>query len=381
MNSVKREILPVGQGAFYLETLRLRGNEYRVIYDCGSATNVMYVETQIKANLNKNEEIHAVFISHLDDDHVNGLEFLLHHCNVRHLFFPLITSETRELNELMNVINETAPSSFVRNFISTNGQSIENSDVVLHPISVEHQEGSLIAETSEAIFGAGVEVDWVYLPHNFREDTRKQIFETELKKINLSMSILDSNGKVDLQELKKLWIQGTKSDKSEIKKAYSKVPGSLNVNSMMLYSGAGLPFNSCSNKCRLFSCIYHHNGNHEYIYFNGCLYTGDYEAGKYDWNKKKWISCKQKWDSVENVYSKYFRNIGLVQIPHHGSRHNYNEGFRKKINFAAYFASAGKHNRYRHPHKEVLVDLISNQKCINTITEDANSKMTYYCHW
>ncbi|HEM3587985.1 TPA: MBL fold metallo-hydrolase, partial [Streptococcus suis] len=162
MSCVKREILPVGQGAFYLETLMLRGNEYRVIYDCGSATDVTYVETQIKANLNKNEEIHAVFISHLDDDHMNGLEFLIQHCNVRHLFFPLITSETRELNELMNVINEIASSSFVSNFISTNGQGIENSDVVLHPIPAEHQEGSLIDETSEAIFGTGVEVDWVY---------------------------------------------------------------------------------------------------------------------------------------------------------------------------------------------------------------------------
>ncbi|HEM3460009.1 TPA: MBL fold metallo-hydrolase [Streptococcus suis] len=384
MSCVKREILPVGQGAFYLETLMLRGNEYRVIYDCGSATDVTYVETQIKANLNKNEEIHAVFISHLDDDHVNGLEFLLKHCNVKNLFFPLITKQTKQFNAIRNLINPQ--SRFLTQFINSEGNSIREleggSEVQLHPISEDASNDNRVIEVTQAIFGSNYrKLGWIYLPHNFREDTRKQIFETELKKISLSMSILDLNGQVDLQKLKKLWSQGTNSDKSEIKKAYSKVPGSLNVNSMMLYSGADLPFNGCSNKCRLFSCIYHHNGNYEYICFNGCLYTGDYESGKYDWNKKKWISCKQKWDSVENVYSKYFRNIGLVQIPHHGSRHNYNEGFRKKINFAAYFASAGKHNRYRHPHKEVLVDLISNQKCINTITEDANSKMTYYCHW
>ncbi|HEM5233988.1 TPA: MBL fold metallo-hydrolase, partial [Streptococcus suis] len=105
MNCVKREILPVGQGAFYLETLMLRENEYKVIYDCGSATDVIYVETQIKASLNKDEEINAVFISHLDDDHVNGLEFLLKHCNVKNLFFPLITKQTKQFNAIRNLIN------------------------------------------------------------------------------------------------------------------------------------------------------------------------------------------------------------------------------------------------------------------------------------
>ncbi|HFI0461961.1 TPA: MBL fold metallo-hydrolase [Streptococcus suis] len=387
MNFVKREILPVGQGAFYLETLRLRGNEYRVIYDCGSATDVTYVETQIKSNLNKGETIHAVFISHLDDDHVNGLKFLLDYCRVKNLFFPLITNRAKQFYRLRNLINPQ--SQFLTQFINSDGNSIRELEggieVQLHPISEDANSENRAIEVSQVILGSNHGTfEWIYLPHNFREDMRKQILDAELKRLNLSMSILDSKGEVDLQKLIDLWQLGTNTDRSALKKAYYKVPGSLNVNSMTLYSGTrdSSYFRCCYRPyCRYnWKCLIYPI-NERSLALNGCLYTGDYEAGKYSKNKNRWVSCKQKWNSIEVVYSKYFRNISLVQIPHHGSKYNYNEGFRKKMNHATYFVSAGKNNRYRHPHKEVVIDLILNQKCFNIITEDPNSKMIYYCTW
>ena len=83
-----RSFLPVGQGAFYCECFDLR-NEYRlnVIYDCGSATSVKFVEQAIKNNFTKGETIHAVFISHLDEDHINGIPYLLRYCRVEKIFF------------------------------------------------------------------------------------------------------------------------------------------------------------------------------------------------------------------------------------------------------------------------------------------------------
>ena len=378
MNFVKREILPVGQGAFYLETLRVGGKRYRVIYDCGSATDVTYVEDQIRKNFVQGAIIDAVFISHLDDDHVNGLEFLLKHCRVRHLFFPLITSEMQELNELMNVINEKGSSSFASRFISTNGRSLEDSDLTLHPISVENQEEGLIAETSAAIFGSGVENEWVYLPHNFREKGRYRDFISNIAEVNSKLSnggILDGD-KIDLEKLKHLWNQGTTQDKIEIKEAYRKVPGSLNVNSMTLYSGTRRKtycrcccryYPRCCREC--FEIPYYF----ENLRLNGCLYTGDYDFGR--------TATSQKWKSICSVYEKYFTNVGLVQIPHHGSKYNYNSKLRDVTRYAVYFTSAGLNNSYGHPHSEAVRDLSFNGKIFNCVTESKHSKMTYTTRW
>lgn len=84
-----RSFLPVGQGAFYCEQFGGFAETERVniIYDCGSSTNVKLVEEQIKNNFQKNEIIHAVFISHLDNDHINGIPFLLKYCKVKKIFF------------------------------------------------------------------------------------------------------------------------------------------------------------------------------------------------------------------------------------------------------------------------------------------------------
>lgn len=88
-----RSFLPVGQGAFYCEQFMddLKREWVNVVYDCGSSTNVKLVEEQIKNNFEKDEIIHAVFISHLDEDHINGIPFLLKYCNVNKIFFPLLT--------------------------------------------------------------------------------------------------------------------------------------------------------------------------------------------------------------------------------------------------------------------------------------------------
>ncbi|HEM4764033.1 TPA: MBL fold metallo-hydrolase [Streptococcus suis] len=380
MNCVKREILPVGQGAFYLETLMLRENEYKVIYDCGSATDVIYVETQIKASLNKDEEINAVFISHLDDDHVNGLEFLLKHCNVKNLFFPLITKQTKQFNAIRNLINPQ--SRFLTQFINSEGNSIREleggSEVQLHPISEDASNDNRVIEVTQAIFGAGVEVDWVYLPHNFRERERYQNFISNIVEINSKLSnggILDDD-KIDLEKLKNLWRKGTAQDKKIIKKAYEDIEGTLNINSMTLYSGTKHAF--CCRCFHRFYCRYDwecliRSRNERNLALNGCLYTGDYDLGR--------TATAQKWQSIYSVYEEYFPNIGLVQIPHHGSKHNYNSKLRDVTEYAVYFASAGLKNSYGHPHKEVMQDLCSYGRIFNCITEDVHSKMTYITRW
>ena len=87
-----RSFLPVGQGAFYCEQFmwNFETERINIVYDCGSSTNVKLVEEQIKNNFEKDEIIHAVFISHLDEDHINGIPFLLKYCKVKKNLFSII---------------------------------------------------------------------------------------------------------------------------------------------------------------------------------------------------------------------------------------------------------------------------------------------------
>lgn len=387
MNNVKRQILPVGQGAFYLETLYKDGQQYKIVYDCGSATDINILTTQIQANFNHGEVIHAVFISHLDDDHVNGLEFLLNYCDVKHLFFPLITSATKKLHEFRNLINPQ--SNFVNQFINSNGQDIGGGELQLHPISEESNSEAIMSETSRAIFGTTIS-DWIYLPHNFKSDSRYNVLKAEFHKIDskLTESVF-TNDNIDLSKLSSLWRAGNTTDKKLIKSAYRKVPGGLNVNSMTLYSGmrsnhyleCDFYCDRCFLKFHRRFYIKHHWHNIMYLKKNGCLYTGDYEAGEFNKSSKAFKARTQKWASLRDVYGQYFKNVGLVQIPHHGSKYNYADEFRTQIDCATYFLSAGDKNRYKHPHKEVVIDLISNRRILNSVTENVHSTMTYYSEW
>lgn len=97
---IKRSFLPVGQGAFYTEQFTYDSQKVNVIYDCGSTTDIKKVEEQIENRFSKNEIINAVFLSHLDRDHINGLPYLLKYCIVKNLFFPLITKESKGMLRL-----------------------------------------------------------------------------------------------------------------------------------------------------------------------------------------------------------------------------------------------------------------------------------------
>lgn len=66
-----RSFLPVGQGAFYFERFEYDKDRINIIYDCGSLTDVSIVEEEIHSNFEKGEDIEVVFISHVDQDHIN----------------------------------------------------------------------------------------------------------------------------------------------------------------------------------------------------------------------------------------------------------------------------------------------------------------------
>ena len=95
-----RSFLPIGQGAFYCECFHFNGKTHNIVYDCGSKTNIQILKEQIKTTFEKDERIDALFLSHLHEDHINGIPFLLEHCCVNKIIFPIIDNYSKRLLEI-----------------------------------------------------------------------------------------------------------------------------------------------------------------------------------------------------------------------------------------------------------------------------------------
>lgn len=95
---IQRIIHPVGQGAFYSEHFILKnGKEVNVVYDCGADQPWNdALEREISHFYEcKNNIIDALFISHFDQDHVNGIHDLVNKrgIQIKKVILPVLEKE------------------------------------------------------------------------------------------------------------------------------------------------------------------------------------------------------------------------------------------------------------------------------------------------
>ena len=351
---ITRLILPVGQGAFYVEKFK---NGKNIVYDCGSIGNREKIDDLIKEYFGENEVIEAIFVSHLDEDHMNGVETLLKERKVKRICFPLITEEMKQNLKIKIMIEEAIGNSyseFVKEFIEDPEaaikkikEDIEKEDIGIELIEIlPNDEEDIVEENNKKIDSEdtknnkikrikkksgediakeikGLEYNynqnkWELIPYNFKQETRIIEFEKNLEK--------EFGKKISLKEVEEIW-KKNEDNRKKIKKVYKDLKGGLNTNSMTLFSGIRQNKKDCCNRL---SCIK-----------VGCLYTGDYNA-----------NGNEKWESLEQAYKKYCKWIGMIQVPHHGSYCNCNDALISKK--AVYFLSAGEKNSYKHPSPEVV---------------------------
>src|SRR3546814_9614135 len=81
---------PVGQGGMMSGLLEIPGGRFHWVYDCGS--NQKGALTREIAKVAANGEIDCLFLSHLDSDHVNGLDQLLGNVRVREVVVPYLNN-------------------------------------------------------------------------------------------------------------------------------------------------------------------------------------------------------------------------------------------------------------------------------------------------
>jgi len=184
---------------------------------------------------------------------------------------------------------------------------------------------------------------WAYIPFNFQNKKRAEQFKKLTEHLDL-----------DAIDKFKDYYEQNKAEFIDIYK--TKLTRDINTNSLVLYSGTDSSIKTTSYSSRK-SFTFTQN-------ISGCLYLGDYDA-----------RGVQKFNEFEEKYKSYCKEISTIQIPHHGSKHNYN----KKINFKPNIISvisAGINNEFKHPDNETLKNIAIQNGIVILVTEQKETKLT-----
>jgi len=152
--------------------------------------------------------------------------------------------------------------------------------------------------------------------------------------------------------------------RNKIRDAYHEVfPDNEQFNSagVCMYAGGNSYYNACDsiNRPRIWhgfpipyldNYIWHRR-HHRFCSrrAHSILYSGDADFKPQSYRKElRNFLTEERW-----------KNIYILQVPHHGSRHNWQEGLAKEF-FHRYsvFSADPLNRKFKHPHREVLLDLL-----------------------
>ncbi len=383
MCTVVRSFMPVGQGAFYVEQFTSCNPRINLVFDCGSSTDERILFQSINSVFQKGETIHAVFISHLHDDHINGLEYLLSNYNVEKIYFPLLDCKAKTLTLLHYLASKNSHNTndFFFRFVNEPYTYLISKDKRTEVIYVLPEDPEIIeyrqrygesVRSGENVAKhintmSGDYCKWEIVPFNFRNQQRIIDLVKQLENI-FSKYFPGENIQIDEKfNLDDYW-KRFPSIRSDIKNAYENIKGSLNTNSMVVFSG------TTTNNAYQHFCLsktddcYQCDSCCSTNYRSGCLYTGDYDC-----------SGESKYNDLNSAYSNYWDNIGCITIPHHGSWHNYNPDLTSNRRVFCIISASTKNN-YQHPHALVMRDLLRKRIITLWINEERKSKFQTYIY-
>ena len=376
---VKRIFFGVRQGAFYCE--RFEEEKVQVIYDCGSFSKAKLTSAINDSLLDKRFDT-LLFISHFHLDHINGIPELVKMGKIKYIFFPYLTPEDRQLlimynKSLMNEFDMNDDESFITRFIENPKESIKSEigkkenpnpddEIKMYYITSRTKQSN-VSSYADASWGSienivsgeklisdliqEIPKNWMFIPYNLDEgQKREELFKKLKDEFGRNMSI---------DELTDLYKQ--EDYRKKIDSIFKSI-GELNTNSMLLFS-AGYGFMiTCS--CNSFEEKLNDKEDNKKLcavpcQFCGFLYTGDFDARSH---------C----DEIKKLPNIDWTKMEGIQIPHHGSIHNFTEKLIEDNKY--YIISADPNFSYHHPDDDVIKSL----KNAKTQYEIVNDKTTCF---
>ena len=379
---VIRTIHPVGQGAFYSERFMDDGKQIAlVVYDCGSK-NINYLESEISSFFSEYNTIDVLFISHFDDDHINGITKLKElGIKINTVAIPLIdkndkwfyicTSGTLARDAInnpksffdadnviqINTVEEDLPYEDWRPFIIEKDQRIDAIIPSGRPISLN------------AIYSY-----WIYIPFNFQEDKRRAKLISAIKEKGL---LANETGKIEELLNDDDFI---KDHYAEINNIYKTVcTDGANRCSLIIYSGAIVESHISLRyplTRRRLKHLYLYDYNYMFNRYNrdGCLYLGDTDLNQ---GRGRWKILNH----LRNALNLYVNRIGIIQLPHHGAVKNYNKSLLTlNDNGKLFFASFGSTNKYGHPAYNIIEQIVYDRNFFYGVSERRDSSLIEIIH-
>lgn len=368
---------PVGQGGMMSGLIETHGGSLHWAYDCGSnQTDALNREIAIVA---AQGDLQLLFLSHLDSDHVNGIDSLLAKTRVEEVVLPYL----RDIDRIVAVAHDAAMGALTGGFltflddiegwfrergveritfIEPRDDDDEGGDGPLLPEggdgggegpikhkwvgqSVVPPEGNRTAHDPEKPpvqrlkDGATVHLrtsqplNWLLSPHAHRPSkSALAAFEAEL--------IRCFRGKHSDPDFLQV-ILADKDLRTDLKRCYDAIWKDHNLVSMALYAG---PVESDS----WYSWTERHYRfprflRRRYRGVVGWLCTGDMH-----------LDVVRRREAFIQHYRHLLDKVNVFALPHHGSRANFSLSLFSSLPNACQFAAAAGPNSYDHPSEYVI---------------------------
>ena len=371
----KQEQFPVGQGGFHMGSLKVFDGtdslQFVWAYDCGSDQRSV-LEREIKSV--EGSRVDLLFLSHLDDDHVAGVDkFLLTTDRVQEVVLPYLNDKEMILHLAAGASSGSLSRGFIDlvsdpvvwfrargverlTYIDGYDEEGEESDGPDDPIEpTESDTGGLKGKTALAhkwskkkypctssgatrvqngaiasINYGIVPLNWVLSPFVFRPSSVKlQDFYRKLdKKFGKDWTLQPWAEWADTVR--------TKEGREKLRNCYDAVWKTHNLHSMALYAG---PASAQSQALR---CTVWQGNFLRRIVQPGWLSTGDFD-----------FSVKKRRQKFLSYYSGYAEMTGQLTLSHHGSDHSFHAAVLSKFPNLTFAIAAVGTNSHGHPGRVV----------------------------
>jgi len=386
---------PVGQGLFYTGSLAHR--TFNFVYDCGTKSKNKYLLSSIDSyiqDIQKEEKSRAqidfVVISHLHEDHFNGLFDLAQKANIHRVYLPYLGYDKNFISLVLAHIifentqeyqNSQQPHLLFHFMCSLYG--IEDNDFPrIESVffesekSDEYLSGDFVCSVHENYAYIGSEKYWKFIFVN------RAISRSKIKMLNERLSeIMDYHNIDSIVGLLNL-ADGIKQISDIYKEVFffetKKDSNFLNNTSIVLihYPLYNFPNAFYADEKDVIECA---QRKVETRYFSH-WYPCDYNC--FNFKRLRNASTILSGDvMVDNIMGKIILSqlkqfaaecrlpCGVLQVPHHGSEHNWKAWRNTSIDSQVYVIPFGLGNKDKHPHSNTVDSLISMGGSIHLVNQ------------